>query len=118
MSQPVTVNLDNEQVEYLSNLVERGHCDSVSEAARKEINARHVPWQTPLRKWTRIVANVFGFASVIWLGLTFLAPVGYRVVAIPLLSVAFGMYVLDRVLAYVEPGVSHRLFGWYGGDAA
>lgn len=116
MSQPVTAKLDNEQVEYLQNLVDRGHADSISEAVRNEISSEYVPWNTPLRKWTRVFANIFGTAAAIWIGLTFMAPVGYRTVAIPFLTVAFGMYLFDQVLGYVEPGVSHRLFGWYGGE--
>lgn len=118
MSQTVTAKLDNDQVEYLQELVDRGHADSISEAVRNEVDAEWVPWNTPLRKWARVFANVTGLFGLLWLTLTMAFPLGFRVWAFPFLAMSVGLFGFDRVLAYVEPGVSRRLFGRIGGESA
>jgi len=107
MSQTVSAKLDNDQVEHLKQQVDQGRADSISEAVRNEINGEN--GRTALRGAVMRFGDAFGLVAIIWLGLTFLYPLGFRMFAIPVFVVSVSLYGLDRVLGRYEPAVSNRL---------
>jgi len=126
MGDPHSFRLDTEQQEILSECIKAEGCDQ-SEAARKIINAGgaklgysdHADPSTRLRRVIQRSADGFALTGLIWVGLTLLAPVGFRALAIPLFAVSVSLYAAEKALASYEPYVSQRLAAMLaiGGDA-
>jgi len=128
MGDPCTFNLDEEQQEIVQEYMDVTEA-SQSEAGRRLINAGgnqlgygdvETDPETRLRQVIMRSADAFALAAIIWVGLTLVAPVGYRAFAIPLFAVSLALYSTDRVLKAREPHVSKRLAAMIatGGDRA
>lgn len=119
--------LEKRQEDSLREIQRTGDADNQSEAARKLIDtgAETLGYgianpQTRLRGIIQRSADGFALAAIIWVGLTLVAPVGYRALSIPLFAVALGLYGFDRLIAAREPHLSKRLAAMIalGGDDA
>lgn len=126
MSEKLGIAFDETQVDALEQMQEEGKADSYSEAGRiacavglQEMGYTNGGYsQTMLRRAVREVAKLFLVAGFVIVGLTYFYPLGFRIMAVgPILS---GLFLLgvERVLASVEPTVSNRLKGLFGGETA
>lgn len=112
MAKPVTAKLDEDQVDYLQEMVDHGDASSISEAVRSEIgHGNHT--NTALRRTLRRFADSSALLGIFWIGLTFLYPLQYRAFAIPIFLVALSLYLTDRALEHYEPAISRRLAGLF-----
>lgn len=122
MAETYGARLNKHQEQSLEEMVAQGDADNTSEALRMaldsglaELGYQHGQQKdTRLRRLLRRAADAFGLAALVWVGLTFLYPIGFRMWAIPLFTVAVGLYVADRGLARHEPAVSQRLGAFFG----
>ena len=117
MGDKIQFRADRDMHDGLRMVQERYGFDKRSEAARTAIRqgleqmgiVNGVERDTALRRVIRRVADATAMLALLWLGATFLAPIGFRAWVIPIALVSIAMYVSDRVLARVEPSVSRRL---------
>ena len=113
----ITFRVDSDLHEGIRQMQECYGIEHRSDAVRKAIreglegmgirNGKHR--DTALRQGMRRVADATAMLALLWLGATFLAPIGFRAWVIPIALVSIAMYASDRVLARVEPSVSRRL---------
>lgn len=123
MADPTPVRYEQRHHEAAEEAQEVGMAPNQSEAFKTlvEAGAKHHGLNghdgtTRLRSVVKRLADAFGFAGIVFLGLTFWFPVEVRAVALASTwGVAVVLYGLDRVLARVEPRVSARI-PW-GGEA-
>lgn len=109
--------VEQRQTEAVDQVQELGLAENKSEALRTLVNEGEVSLglnghdgATRLQSVVKRLADAFGFAGIVFLGLTFWFPVEVRAVALASTwGVAVVLYGLDRVLARVEPRVSARL---------
>lgn len=125
MADQKTVNIDRRHRDALTRLVDGGEADNDSEAARMLLDAGMTAYglgshgaDTALRATIRRGADAVGLLTLLWVGLTYLTPLGFRQWAIPMGLVAVALYSADRALGRYEPGVSARLTGLVTGDRA
>lgn len=117
MADPIAFRPGDDTRQGLTEVQRKYGYSDVSDAARKTMregleamgirNGKHR--DTPLRQGIRRVADATAMLALLWLGATFLAPIGFRAWVIPIALVSISMYASDRVLARVEPSVSRRL---------
>ena len=124
MARQVNVRTDKDHREALDAMQEDSDADSRAEAMRQtsrtELARRGYlnghSNQTTLRKATHLMARWFTIAGFVLLGVTWWYPVSFRIVVVaPIVSAAF-LFGVERVLATVEPGVSNKIRGLFGGE--
>jgi len=126
MAETKSARFTKEQTAAIEDMVEKGKADNESEAHRMFVNAGMREYgytnggynQTTLRKATQEMAKVFLVAGLALVGVTFFYPVTFRLMAIgPIVS---GLFLLgvERILADVEPSVSNKIRGLFGGETA
>lgn len=124
MGDTVATRLDNQEIEAIEDMIESGVADNQAEALRQVAHTGFVELgyingerreETALQKLTHESARALAYVGIGWLIVTWLLPVTFRLPAALVLVVAVGLLAFERVLEEYEPGVSRRLFGWYGG---
>jgi hypothetical protein len=124
MGKRTTIRLETRQIRAAERMEESGDADSQSEALRQLVNAGmeelgygngETPHTTTLQRLTRESARALIYVGVGWLLLGWMFPVSYRAPAAAVVVAGAGLLAFERVLEEYEPGVSRRLFGWYGG---
>lgn len=127
MGDRYSFRLDNQQEDILEEIIDTEECNQ-TEAAKRAINAGGETLgygdvgqpRTRLRGIIQRSTDGFALAAIVWVGLTLVAPVGYRALAIPLFGIALALHGLDKAIAAYEPHLSHRLAAMItlgGGDA-
>lgn len=114
-----SVDLEERQREITKSMAENGDAANQSEAIRDAIEhyAQETGYKngtkrdTVLRQTTRRFADALALMALLWVGLTWLHPVGFRIFALPMFVGAISLYVMDRALAKWEPSVSRRIRG-------
>lgn len=127
MGDSYSFHLDPEQQEVIEQYMQETDANQ-SAAGRKLISAGaetlgYGDFGEPTTRLRGIVqrsTDGFALAAIIWVGLTLVAPVGYRALAIPLFAIAVSLYALDKAIAAYEPHLSRRLAAMIalGGDNA
>lgn len=120
MAKQVSARLDEPQVDGIQSAIDDGTVDSSSEAIRQGVDywlaeygyKTHTRSDTTLRQAIRRAADSSALLGVLWVGMTYLFPIGFRVWAIPIFLIAVTFYGVDRLLARIEPAVSNRLRLW------
>jgi len=120
MAQTYSARLTNQQEDALEAMERNGDADNKSEALRMAVSEglhalgyrNGAKTDTALRDTTQRVGDACALLGLLWLGITYLFPFGFRMWAIPIFTIALGLHGLDRVLEQYEPAVSNRLFQW------
>jgi hypothetical protein len=124
MGDTVATRLDNQEVEAIEDMIESGMADNQAEALRQVAHTGFVELgyingekkeETTLQKLARESARALIYVGVGWLLLGWMFPVSFRAPAAAVVVAGAGLLAFERVLEEYEPGVSRRLFGWYGG---
>jgi hypothetical protein len=104
MARTISAKVDDKQVEYLQEAVDRGEYGSISEAVRTELPraGQHTP-NTTARQAVARFRDSFTLLGMLWLSLTLLYPVGIRGIAIPIFSAAIALHGCEKLLKRIEP---------------
>jgi hypothetical protein len=117
MARTVSAKIDDKQLEYLEDAVDRGEYGTISEAIRTELPC--AGQQTPDTAARRTIARFrdsVTLLGMLWLTLTLLYPVGIRGIAIPIFGVAIALHGLEKLLERVEPRATDWARGLVGVD--
>jgi hypothetical protein len=117
-------NVDTDVSSALDEMVECGEAASVSDAVEQTVRdgleqRGYIGGvrDTPLRRLFRRFSDALALVGMVWLGLTFLMPVGFRALAIPFFASAIALHAGHKLLGAKEPAVSKRLAAVLGVEA-
>lgn len=117
MGKRITGNFDQDEVDGLKQMKKDRDIEHASEAVRIASRAglqrmgyvEGTNRDTPLRKTSRRFADAFAIVGLIFLGLTWFYPIGFRMIVVGPFAASLACYGLDRVLKHYEPAVSNRI---------
>lgn len=126
MGETLSGHVDTDQVEAIQEMVEAGEADNQSEAIRRALRVglsemgyhNGVRTDTQLRTVARRFRDAFLLLGVLWVGVSFWLPIGWRSLAAAPVAAGLACHVIDRGLARREPDVSNRLRALVGGETA
>lgn len=112
-----SVDLEDRQYQIASSMSDNGDAATQSEAIRDAIEhyAQDLGYingekrDTQLRQTLRRFGDAFALLGLMWLGLTFLYPLGFRMWTIPILGISLTLYATDRALKRIEPRLTYQL---------
>ena len=117
MGKPKSVRFNQQQLDALEELKERGKADSETEAHRMLLNAGMQRYgftiagngDTWLKRLAGELARLFAYLGVAWLAFFALFPIQFRMIGVAIVVLAVAMTAIRLVLGQVEPRVTHAL---------